>query len=273
MANSLDARMSPEEATAAAKKAVEQASQPDNRPPPIPARPPELTTTLPGGLQDLERGLISTATLRELTGEHEERLSHASTNMRFKHTLLECGVALLGDEKPSAEMLRSLFVGDREHLVLQIRIASFGPEVDTIATCNECGNVMQVSLDLESIDSKSIDANTVMRVPLSGNRTAIVRPATGEEEEKADEVLSNGGTTVEANTTTLATCILDIEGDPNPWFPVPESARRLSIRDRRAILEKMSDSQPGPQFDNIKTECSECGADAAVILTLVSLFR
>src|ERR1017187_2024595 len=96
--------------------------------------PPSDLVTLPGGLWKNGK-VVKQAVVRELTGEHEEQLSRASQSanpFHFVDTLLRCGVRTIGDypEDQTEALLKDLLVGDREHLILEIRRATYGDELE-----------------------------------------------------------------------------------------------------------------------------------------------
>src|SRR5580698_8724844 len=98
--------------------------------------PPDTLVHLPGGLV---RGaqVIRAAEVRELTGEHEEALARAAraqpgSVVHFLNTLLECGVVRFGSEDPSQTQafLRDTLVGDRDQLLIGIRRATYGDDIE-----------------------------------------------------------------------------------------------------------------------------------------------
>jgi hypothetical protein len=50
-------------------------------------------------------------------------------------------------------------------------------------------------------------------------------------------------------------------------------AQKMSMADRRKIVQAMSDAQPGPRMEEVMVTCTECGQEAAYQLSLVDLFR
>src|SRR5215469_729441 len=100
---------------------------------PVIALPPSDLITLNGGLVKGDK-VINTAIVKELTGEDEEALARAAqaNYFHFIDRLLRCGVVQLGDEPKSQteQLLGKLLIGDREQLLLGIREATYGDEIE-----------------------------------------------------------------------------------------------------------------------------------------------
>lgn len=241
--------------------------------------PPSADTyvRLPGGLV-LGGEVIDSAEVQELTGEHEEALAKARGNAsRFIRTLLNCGVVSIGDEKASASVLKDLSIGDRETLILGIRRATFGNEVELIGyMCRSCEAVIDINVPLADIPIKRLDepARDVYEVPLRKGGKAFVRIPNGHDQEFVLE--SEALTESEQNTLLLSRAVLriqDSEGHATEVLKRPSKVKGLGIADRRTLLKWCSEIQPGPQYDDVKFVHEECGKEGSVSLSVADLFR
>jgi hypothetical protein len=108
--------------------------------------PTDGPVTLPGGLvtydEDDNEQTVKQAEVVELNGVAEEALAKArnSDNIAdYVATLLRHGVATLGGKKASDDSLDELLQGDREYLVLEIRRATYGDEIELgTVQCEKC---------------------------------------------------------------------------------------------------------------------------------------
>src|ERR1700691_74906 len=180
----LNALEDPEGTNRVIQKALAEAN-------PMPeADPPSPTlVSLPGGLLAKDGEIISTAEVRELTGEDEEDLARAAQAkpgniFHYMNTLLECGVKRFGTEDPrrTKTLLKNALVGDRDALIMGIRRATYGEDVDIEQwTCPSCGQKSDLTIPLEDVPVKEITREQLapFTVDLRNGRSAEVRLATG----------------------------------------------------------------------------------------------
>ena len=83
-------------------------------------------------------------------------------------------------------------------------------------------------------------------------------------------VASSTKTSAELDTILLKHCIISINGRP---VLTTDDVRNLSLKDRRDILQQISDRNPGPQLDKLSKECSSCNQEVKLPLTLADIFR
>jgi hypothetical protein len=91
--------------------------------------------------------------LRSLTGHEEEWLAqhHGLPSAVRTTRLLNACVVRLDDEPPPRDMARSMLVGDRDYLILQLRRLTFGDPVLAVVDCPGCGSRMDVDFDSAAI--------------------------------------------------------------------------------------------------------------------------
>lgn len=234
--------------------------------------PPADTVRLPAGLVQ-EGEVYREATVRELNGEDEEHLSRALVSgnaSRYIEMLLERGVVKIGPVTVDSKILDSLLVGDREMLILGIRQATYGDELETKVVCSGCGveSTLKVTLS-DDVPVKPLDwdaREVEHEIPLRKG-LAIVRLATGADQRFLNTLENK--TASELNTELLARCVKRIDGKPVKGLL---QVRGLGMADRRSILDWMADHQPGPEYDKVINECTVCKKESPLDITAAALF-
>lgn len=237
-------------------------------------RPPDCSVVLPGGLLDMDGNVVTDAEVWELTGEDEEALAKADATKnigRFISTLLKRGVVRIGEEEPvSKGTLDSLLIGDRDMLLLAIRKATYGHEMEYGTRCPYCFEQLEAVIDLNTdVPIKKMDEpKHSYEVPLRNDKKAVVRLAQGEDQ---DKILSLVGKSVpEMNTALLGSCVLTIDGNPTQGAA---SVRALGMQDRKTLLDFITAEQPGPKYEEVKINCPACEREVSLDIDLGVLFR
>jgi hypothetical protein len=243
--------------------------------------PPNDLVTLPGGLMK-GNTLIKHATVRELTGEHEEALSRASQSLNpfhFIDTLLKCGVKQIGDlpEAQTESLLKDLLIGDREHLILEIRRATYGDEIEVEKwVCPKCEGETTLRITLDEIPDKELEnpaTDQVFTIKLRKGREARVRLANGHDQTAMFE--NNKLTQAERDSILLSKTIQHVvneQGMEISTVAFPAMARQMSIPDRRAILNELAKRQPGPRYNEVRFEHADCGEQVELVIGIGDLF-
>lgn len=266
-------------ATAAKANEEIKALLEDNEEPVKVALPPDDLVNLPGGLVKRDN-VIRTAIVKELDGADEESLARASQSgntFHFFDRLLKCGVVQLGDNKNPEDELKNLLVGDRDALILGIRRATYGDEIEIQNwKCIVCGAEANLTMEISDIPIKEFTdplTDAEFKVPMRKGGFAEVRLATGEDQIAA---LSNKDlTAAQVETIFIRRCVLrvtDEKGQEHSMQGYPSLAREMAMPDRHAILNQLKDRQPGPKYDDVKYTCESCGEDTLVAVGLGDLF-
>jgi len=241
---------------------------------------------LPGGLVRGEN-VYRTAQVRELTGEHEEKIYRALLSQNPAHirsVILECGLVRIGDlnESESRKLLPSLLIGDRDAIVLGIRNMTYDDSVDVSEwKCPECMEPMDLHLDLyEDIEVKKLTdpaKEVTFDVALRKGGKAVVKLPTGADQLVVGE--STDRTGAERNSILLQQCVIEVDkpdgkgGEAKIMIAaMPGYVKSLGMKDRRTILEEIVKRQPGPQYQDIKITHDSCGKEVSLALDLVDLF-
>lgn len=232
--------------------------------------------TIPGGIL-VGDDVVTEVEVTELTGVSEERLDKArasSDRMRFYNTLLEEGVVSVGG-KNALDYLPDMLVGDRETLILGIRKATYGSEIELDTTyCPECREDFDAVIDVKDIPVRPLTSETTFEVKLRKGGKAVVRLPVGSDQSaylKDNTILDS-----ERNTILLQRCVVTLteteNGDELPVAGFPSLILSLGLADRRNILQEIDKRQPGPRYDGLEIE-HECGNKVPVLVQgLVSLF-
>lgn len=245
--------------------------------------PPDDLVTLPGGLMRNGK-LIKTAMVRELTGEDEEALARVVSAQplnpfHFIDRLIKRGTVRIGDEPPSEteKLLPQLLVGDREYLILGIRKATYGNDIEIENwKCPLCGDEATLVMTLDDIPVtklKNSAEDIEFDVKLRKGVVARVRLASGEDQVAIFE--KENLTQAERETVLLSRCIIKLtqpDGTEINFDAFPSMAQKLGVSDRHKILIKLRDGQPGPKYDQIEYKCGACGEGVNVSVGLGDLF-
>lgn len=273
MANetSVKATANPELANQLAAKAMAEAEREVAAPmPKAKALPlPDTEVQLLGGIVDPFIGVIDKAEVRELTGIDEEAISKISDPGKALLTILERATVKIGDEPATKDILDALYAGDRELLLLAIRMATFGTEIKLgPGACDSCGEeqIFEVNLK-EDVPMKKLESEREFTVKCKIGEVTVALPTGGTQKAL---ITSNNKTAAELDTLLLKNCIVAINGQT---VIDPETARKLSLKDRKDILQEITTRNPGPQLSEIKKPCQSCGSEVPLPLTLADLFR
>ena len=199
-----------------------------------------------GGPEQCRR--YQSAVLRPLTGHEEEWLAHHQGLPNAVRTtrLLNACVLRLDDEPPPGDVARSMLVGDRDYLILQLRRLTLGDRVLAVADCPGCGSKMDIDFDAAAIPIERGAPDTPSyEIELSAHsglppRTVRFRLPSGSDQEA---VL---GLDVETATDKLLErCLLS--GDAAP----------LAVNEKARVITAMEERAPRVELE-LDLRCPEC---------------
>lgn len=260
----------PQAALAMAAKVLQEAEEQPEEEVHI-AVPEDGFVDLPGGYLDLDGDLHTTAEVRELTGADEEHLSKINSTGRSVLAILDRAVVRVGTvDRVTPSVLDRMLTGDWEAMLLAVRRATFGNDVNYRLLCSSCGQRSEIAIDLSSVPSQTLDGpeNRVFTVE-TPKHTYLVSLPTGSTHR---EILGGREERTEAEIATilLRDCISEIDG--RPFLGISE-ARRMGLGDREKVLREISTRAPGPRLLEATAECPSCGEEAATPLSIAALFR
>lgn len=233
---------------------------------------PDTTVTLAAGLIDpFENTVSTTAEVRELNGADEEAIAKLSDPGKALLAILERATVSIGDQPSTKQLLGSLLAGDREALLLAIRKATFGSEVEVSTVCDKCPELQTFKIDL----NKDVEVKT-LEDPIRDRRFTVelkaglakVNLPTGDVQTQI--INATDKNSAELDTMLLVACVTEIGDQP---VLSPNRIRTLGITDRRLLLDEIAKRNPGPQLSEIKKACGTCGQEVYLPLTLAELFR
>jgi hypothetical protein len=233
--------------------------------------PTNVEVTLPGGFVTTAGEVLRNVQVRELTGRDEEAISKVSGTPKMYSVILGRGTVSIGDRQADESLLGNLLLGDRDSIMLGIYRATYGDTADMNSWCSECGNAHAVSVDVtKDIKVKSLVDSFNDRVfAVKGkNKEYLVALPTGSTQNKILEMSSS--TPAEQLTALLEQVVVQIDGRP---VLSRSQIQDLGIVDRQKIAAEIAERSPGPQFEEIKMECPDCGGDLVVPVNLGAMFR
>jgi hypothetical protein len=240
---------------------------------PVIADAPNDFVTLPSGKQ---------ATVRELTGADEEALARAmkSNNaFHFIDTLLQRGTETISGYPATPESIGRLLLGDRDELLIQIRVATYGGDFELDGwSCPHCGGQTDIKFslanDIERVLSfEESGGEPGFDISLRRGAVASVRFPTGEDQLACSDPK---WTSTERNSEMLRRCVKSItkaDGQVIQVQAFPSAIAAMNIPDRRAIVDAIFDKQPGPRYTNIQFVHGECQKEVTLALSMIDLFR
>lgn len=246
--------------------------------PSVPLMPslPADTVTLPGGFLDDDGVLHTEARIREINGSDEEAMARELRNPvinipKVVDLILKRCVLSVGTHGSTPQLLLQMLTGDRSALMLAIRILTFGSDWEVPDfPCRLCGRTFGVVVELDkdiSIQQMENPRVQDIEVSLRNGHLALVHMLTGAVQL---EMVGDGNRTgPEEATIAIDRSIRSLDGNP----VMGHIAQKMSMADRRKIIQAMTDAQPGPRMEEVMVTCTECGQEAAYQLNLVDLFR
>ena len=229
--------------------------------------------SMPGGVV-IDGNLFRKARVRELNGEDEEFLARAlvaNDFERWKQILLERGVTHLGPHATTPELLDQLLVGDRDALILGVRVATYGPTMDLDVMCEHCGVESKIRIDFVAevpIKPVTFSVETPEQTVSLKDGFAQVRLATGADVRYLAGLENK--TVAEMNTELMARCVKEINGNRDI---TKATIKSLGMSDRSRIITWMTEEQPGPEYEKVKHACTACGKETPLGLTTGDMFR
>ena len=212
--------------------------------------------------------------IREMIGIDEEAIAHGDvrTNIgKIVTTLLSGCVIRIGSLEKEAisagkweKIMRDLYLGDRDYILLKIRELTYGNEMSFESRCPNCRKVVNIEFSLDELEIRPLSCDPA-RIPFElpkgykdkdGEvcKYGFARMPTGFDQEQLDQVArKNPGT---ANTMLITRCVHEL-GKVKLSSKV---FRELSLKDREYLVKTLADNNFGPKF-LVEAVCDSCGSD------------
>lgn len=217
-----------------------------------------------------------TVEIRAMTAKEEDILSSRALIKKgtvISHLLQSCIV----DRSVDA---RSLLGGDRNAIMIAIRVTGYGPQYDIEVQCSACRHKDKYSYDLGALPIKRLEiapaepgANAFdVKLPVTG-RVIRFKFLTGIDEEnivatqeKMKKLIAGGIDNL--ITTKLKTCIVSIDGNTDR-LAIDKFVNFLPARDSLFLRKYIDNNEPGVEM-KVAFACSnaDCGHTEEVALPL-----
>jgi hypothetical protein len=264
----LSAQENPQLASQLAAKALKQDEAPEKA---QITSPSEVVVDLPGGYITLTGEVLRTAEVRELNGKDEEAIAKSGSYAKSLNTLLARGTVKIGEQPATEPIIDGLLAADRDSILLGIYRATFGDTAVLNGYCNSCKEYKEVEVDIRTdIDTKVlVDPIADREFVLEGKKaTYTLRlPSSKAQKEIANSMERTGA---ELDTLLLEYCVIKIN-EKHVYHK--SEVQNIGLADRRAILKEIIARNPGPQFNDVKVSCDECGGEVVVPISIGALFR
>lgn len=245
---------------------------------PVPRIQPTPNTTV-----ELSRGVFNeetdewetTTVVKELTGEDEEALAALDADgdllyAQYMSALLKRSVVSIGNTKvaENQSIIDDLILGDRDTLFLATVTATYGDHREYQINCPQCKKSNDVLIDLKAFPVKEtkLDPKLPISVTLRNGEVQQFRLVTGGD---SQAVSKKANSVPEQNTTLIARCAL-WEGKEKPK-DVEKWAKKLGMKDRAVVIDKLLEAQPGPEIKEVEAHCAHCEKPFPIALNWASL--
>jgi hypothetical protein len=204
---------------------------------------PTWAGELPGGLIDAQGRRLARVRLRPLSGAEEEWLATTATipSAVAVTNLLAACLVHLEDMPVDADLVRRFLVGDRDFLMLQLRLLTLGDPVHAVLLCPACSAKMDVDFAVRDLPVERRPQTTATHEVDCGKRTLRFRLPTG-----GDQEAVLGMDLSKAADMLMERCLTDRGSAP------------LSSADRAAVADTMDRLAPQVDLD-LDLACPECG--------------
>ena len=237
---------------------------------------PEVTTELFRGIKNpITNEWDTAAIVSELTGEDEEALAAMDDDddvlyAQYMAALLKRSVVSIGDTlvKDNPSVIDSLIIGDRDILFLATVKATYGLHREYQINCPHCRQSNDVLINLNEFANRKVktDPKELLEVILKDGTTQKFNLVTGAD---SQYVSKHAKSIPEQNTFLIARCSAWEDGtkpnDTAVW------AKKLGMKDRAKIIDKLLAAQPGPEIKEVDAHCAHCGKPFPIMLNWASL--
>lgn len=238
--------------------------------------------TLPGGYLDEHGQLHREVVLIPLSGQEEELLAQPSPLAMASviTTVLTRCVQQIGTLAMTTGLARQLLIGDRQYLLLLLRVLTFGDQVMMTHRCPwpDCGQALDMDFKLSEfpVHTAPPDSHwqkmTLSPAASEGHMWAKRQPTVqfrlpnGEDQEIIAPLLEQNEAS--ALTQLLCRCIYSL-GEIDK--PLPELIQELSPLARQEIEAQMAALMPGVDL-TLTANCPHCEREFTVPFELTDFF-
>lgn len=228
---------------------------------------------LPGGFILNDGSLVKYAEIRELNGADEEALAKTNSSGKALRVILSRALVKIGDEPSTSKDIDALLAGDQEAILIGIRQATFGNDLDFNGNCPKCSSpqsfVVDLEKDIEMVHLSDPFNDRVFSIKAKIGEVVVALP-NGITTKKLTEAESENKSFAELITILLAGCIVSVNDQPSMGI---STALKLSISDRELLVNEIYKRAPGPRLGGVTKTCKACDSEISLALGLADLFR
>ena len=233
--------------------------------------PLDTEVELPGGFINESGQVVRTAEVKELNGADEEAIAKAGSTAKSMNVLLERGLVKLGSQEASRDDLDALLSGDRDAILLGIRKATFGKDMELRVRCNSCGDEQDAVIDFDKdIPVRKLKDSVKDRDWVVETKSGPVNVSLPNGIVQRKLMESADLTVPEVNTILLSGCVTAINGAISVGA---SGALSLGMSDRTKIIDSIISRNPGPRLGEVSKTCKACEEVIGLPLSLMDLFR
>ena len=180
--------------------------------------------------------------------------------------------------------VNSMISGDRNALMIAVRITGYGADYSPKVTCPSCEAQQDWSLNLEELPVKELDLEKLSQVGPGQNafeitlprtkKTVVFKFLTGREEERMlqDIEARRKKGIVQENlvTTKLMNCIISVDGSTDRGY-INQFCQYMPAADSLALRKVIDESEPGVDMSSDFT-CTACGHQEVLTVPLGPTF-
>jgi hypothetical protein len=176
----------------------------------------------------------------------------------------ERALALLAAACPemSAEELSALSVGRRDRMLIALRERTFGPRLTSLATCDSCGESLELSFDCSDISAEGeTETPAELSIEREGYEARFRLPNSGDLIAVARSVDEDS-----ARRSLLERCVTEAVREGSRVSPVELPATVVE-----AVEARMADADPQADV-RLALDCPACGHNFLAAFDVVAYF-
>lgn len=237
------------------------------------------------GYKDSDGVVHKTYTLREMTGRDEEAISKPEVKQNptkaINVLLSRCVLSIGTLERKSFQsnewmnIIMSLYSGDQDVMLMQLRKLSISDEIEVQHTCPNCKAKLNTVLSVDELEIVPFKGSTVIPFTLSKgfkdkkgevHREGTMRLANGRDREILTPLAKKN--LARANTVLLTRLCKFNDGA----YIDEDVMASLTVKDREYLNELLNDNVFGYDL-SVDVECDQCGETFRGSLNMVNFLR
>ena len=214
-----------------------------------------------------------TVEVKQMTTREEEILT--STTLIQKGLMVDRLVKSVLVDK-SIEP-KSLIIGDKNAILVALRVDAYGPEYGVEINCPACGTSNAEEIDLSSLKNKNSEVEATegvytLELPRTG-ATIEIRPLNGYDEEFLAEV-NKKASKYNLQTGQLVNqykrMVVSVNGETDPSF-IEEFLTKMPAYDSRLLRKKYKELTPDVDM-SFNFQCDLCGHESGLEVPITAKF-